>query len=113
MHPMAVCPSLPVLPEVAHVPDRFTGIGFDMARSPIDHAHMQRSVHHFRAWSRTWVVACALAWFGVDTACSSPGANAPREAQGHTPIPLTEAHERFAEAASLCAADHGATWSPS
>ena len=67
---------------------------------------MKRSVNRLR----TWVVACALAWLAVDPACSSRGAIAPRQGQDCGPIPLAEAREHFAEAAALCAADHGTTW---
>jgi hypothetical protein len=63
---------------------------------------MNRSARYLRP--------CLFAWLGVHAACASTSPAAPREAQAPTPIPLTEARERFAEAAELCAADHGATW---
>ena len=53
--------------------------------------------------------AC-VAWIAAAAACASPQAVARPQAQPGTPIPLSEAREYYAEAASLCAADHGATW---
>lgn len=76
-----------------------------MAYPPIYHAHMKRSV----IWLPAWLLIGLFA-IGLDTACSIPAPVAPREAQDRAPIPLNEARERFAEAAALCAADHGATW---
>lgn len=67
---------------------------------------MKRSVISLRAPLRT----CVLAWIGLNTACTSPRPAGPGKAQDRTSISLAEARERFAEAAALCAADHGATW---
>ena len=80
-------------------------IGLDTECALFYHATMQRSVSYLRT-----CVTCALAWLAVEPACSNPEPVAPREARAHTPIPLAEARERFAEAAALCTADHGMTW---
>jgi hypothetical protein len=78
------------------------GIDLDRPGLPIYHPRMKRS--------RIGRHGRHCAWLGVALACASTRPVARPEPPGHTPIPLSEAHEYFAEAAALCAADHGATW---
>lgn len=51
-----------------------------------------------------------LVFVSAIASCAPAPATAPTAAPASPAIPLREARDRFAEAAALCAADHGLTW---